>query len=160
MKGTTKTKSDYTPRRTTVPEEAAYLDLLHTTEMLSRPLSQLLKADDLSPAQYNVLRILRGSPDGLTCGEIGNRMITRDPDITRLLDRMEKRKLISRSRDKKDRRVVLPRITAEGLDLLARLDQPVRDMHRRLLGHLGTERLQALRQLLEASRSEVTSLTA
>jgi DNA-binding MarR family transcriptional regulator len=160
MKGTSKTKSDHTPRRTSVPEEAAYLDLLRTTEMLSRPLAQLLKADDLSPAQYNVLRILRGSPEGLTCGEIGNRMITRDPDITRLLDRMEKRKLISRSRDKKDRRVVLPRITAEGLDVLARLDQPVRDMHRRLLGHLGTERLQALRQLLEACRSEVTSLTA
>jgi DNA-binding MarR family transcriptional regulator len=129
--------------------------LLRTTELLSRHLVQVLKADDLSPVQYNVLRILRGSPGGLTCGEIGNRMITRDPDTTRLLDRMEKRKLVSRSRDNKDRRVVLTRITAEGLNLLEKLDQPVRDMHRRLLGHLGTERLRTLRQLLEECRSEV-----
>jgi len=148
-------KSEVAPRRTVVPEEAAYLDLVRTTEMLSRHLVQLLKADDLSPAQYNVLRILRGSPDGLTCGEIGNRMITRDPDITRLLDRMEKRDLISRNRDERDRRVVLSRITAEGLEVLAKLDQPIRDTHRRLLGHLGTERLRTLRQLLEACRSEV-----
>jgi DNA-binding MarR family transcriptional regulator len=159
MNGTAKAKSDRTPRHTAVPEEAAYLDLLRTTEMLSRPLAQVLRGEDLSPAQYNVLRILRGSPDGLTCGEIGNRMITRDPDITRLLDRMEKRKLISRRRDDKDRRVVLPRITTQGLDLLARLDHPVREMHRRLLGHLGTERLQSLRQLLEACRSEIGSVT-
>ena len=137
-----------------IPEEAAYLDLVRTAELLSRHFVQLLKADDLSPAQYNVLRILRGSPDGLTCGEIANRMITRDPDITRLLDRMEKRNLISRSRDRKDRRVVLTRITAEGLDLLAGLDHPVREKHRRLLGHLGAERLRTLRQLLEACRSE------
>jgi DNA-binding MarR family transcriptional regulator len=148
-------KSEVAPRRTVLPEEAAYLDLVRTTEMLSRHLVQLLKADDLSPAQYNVLRILRGSPDGLTCGEIGNRMITRDPDITRLLDRMEKRDLISRNRDEKDRRLVLTRITAEGREVLAKLDQPVRDTHRRLLGHLGTERLRTLRQLLEACRSEV-----
>jgi DNA-binding MarR family transcriptional regulator len=143
------------PRRTASPEEAAYLDLVRTTEMLSRPVAQLLKSEDLSAAQYNVLRILRGCPEGLTCREIGNRMITRDPDITRLLDRLEKRKLISRSRDDEDRRVVLTRIRADGLDLLARLDQPLRDMHRRLLGPLGPERLQALAQLLQACRSGV-----
>jgi DNA-binding MarR family transcriptional regulator len=153
MKGPT--KSETTRRRPALPEEVVYLDMVRTVELLSRPLTHLLKADDLSPAQYNVLRILRGSLDGLTCGEIANRMITRDPDITRLLDRMEKRNLISRNRDDKDRRVVLTRITEEGLEILARLDQPIRDTHRRLLGHLGSERLQALRQLLEACRSEV-----
>jgi DNA-binding MarR family transcriptional regulator len=147
-------KLEIRPRRTAILAEAAYVDLARTTEVLSRRLVPLLKAGDLSATQYNVLRILRGSPEGLTCGEIGSRMITRDPDITRLLDRMEKRKLISRNRDVKDRRVVLTRITAGGLDLLAKLDRPVRDMHRRLLGHLGTERLQTLRQLLEACRSE------
>ena len=135
-------------------EEAVFLDLVRTTETLSRPVTQFLKAADLSPAQYNVLRILRGSPDGLTCGEVGNRMITRDPDITRLLDRMEKRDLIARNRDDKDRRVVLARITASGLDLLARLDQPVHDLHRKLLGHLGSERLQSLSDLLEACRGK------
>jgi DNA-binding MarR family transcriptional regulator len=147
-------KPEIKSRSTGILAEAAYLDLLRTTDLLSRVLVDLLKPSDLSPAQYNVLRILRGSPEGLTCGEIGNRMITRDPDITRLLDRMEKRKLISRSRDNQDRRVVLTRITAEGLDLLAGLDQPVRDAHSRLLGRLGTERLRTLRQLLEACRSE------
>ena len=81
-------------------------------------------------------------------------MISRDPDITRLLDRLERRGLISRHRDdEKDRRVVTARITAQGLDLLARLDQPVRDMHRSLLGHLGAERLRALEKLLFACRN-------
>jgi len=148
-----RSKKETRPRRAALPEEAAFLDLARTTEMLSRPLAQLLKTEDLSPTQYNVLRILRGSPEGLTCGEIANRMITRDPDITRLLDRMEKRGLIDRNRDDKDRRLVLTRITGEGLDVLATLDQPVRDMHSKLLGHLGPERLQALAQLLAACRA-------
>lgn len=134
-------------------EEAAYLDLVRTTEKLSRPLAQLLKTEDLSPAQYNILRILRGCPEGLTCGEIGNRMISRDPDITRLLDRMEKRQLICRGRDDKDRRVVLTRITPVGLEVLLRLDKPVRETHRRLLGHLGPARLRSLAELLEACRN-------
>jgi DNA-binding MarR family transcriptional regulator len=134
------------------PEEAAYLDLLRTTDMLSRPVAQLLKSEDLSQTQYNVLRILRGAPGGLACGEIGDRMITRDPDITRLLDRLEKRRLISRARDAKDRRLVLTRIAPEGLQLLARLDEPVRDAHRKQLGHLGRERLRALAGLLAACR--------
>lgn len=146
-------RSEGRPRRAPLPEEAAYLDLASTADRLSRPVAQLLKTEDLSPPQYNVLRILRGCPEGLTCREIGRRMITRDPDITRLLDRLERRKLILRSRDTQDRRVVLTRITENGIDLLARLDQPVRDLHRKLLGHLGAERLHALGRLLEACRS-------
>ena len=134
------------------PEEAAFLELCRTTDVLGRRLTALLKAEDLSPTQYNVLRILRGAPDGLACGEIGNRMITRDPDITRLLDRLEKRELISRCRESKDRRMVMARITPEGLKLLARMDEPVRAMHRSQLGHLGRERLRALTELLQISR--------
>src|SRR5579863_4537453 len=95
-------------RRVGCPEEAAFLDLLRTTDMLSRGLVWVLKAEDLSSTQYNVLRILRGSlrdsPAGIPCGEIANRMITRDPDVTRLLDRLEKRGLISRCRETEDRR--------------------------------------------------------
>jgi len=121
--------------------------------MLSRRLAGLLKSEDLSANQYNILRILRGSPDGLPCGEIGNRMITRDPDITRLLDRLERRDLISRCRETKDRRMVMARITPEGLKLLARTDEPVRDTHRSQLGHLGRERLRALMELLQDTRS-------
>ena len=71
------------------PEETAFLELLRTTDVLGRGLVHILKAEDLSATQYNVLRILRGSPQGLACGEIASRMITRDPDITRLLDRLE-----------------------------------------------------------------------
>lgn len=136
-------------------EEALYLDLLRTVERLGRPVTDLLKAEDLSPNQYNVLRILRGAEEGLTCGEIGNRMITRDPDITRLVDRLEKRKLVGRKRDTKDRRVVLTRILPKGLELLERLDGPVLDEHWRLLGHLGAERQRLLRDLLEQCRAAI-----
>lgn len=136
------------PRLAACPEEVAFLELLRTSDQLSRAFVPVLKAEELSMTQYNVLRILRGSPEGLPCGEIGNRMITRDPDITRLLDRLEKRGLISRCREAKDRRTVLTRITPQGLKLLARLDEPVRETHREQMGHLGRERLKALCELL------------
>ena len=137
------------------PEEAAFLDLQRTWDLLSRGPAQLLKTEDLSATQYNVLRILRGSPDGLPCGEIANRMITRDPDVTRLLDRLEKRGLIARWRETKDRRMVMARITPSGLDLLARLDEPVQEIHRTQLGHLGKDRLRALAELLASARATV-----
>ena len=136
------------------PEETTFLELMRTSDLLSRTLVPVLKAEDLSPNQYNVLRILRGAPGGLACGEIANRMITRDPDVTRLLDRLEKRQLIARCRESKDRRMVLTRITPEGLQLLARLDLPVREAHVRQLGHLGAKRLQDLAKLLQACRQE------
>jgi DNA-binding MarR family transcriptional regulator len=144
------------PKRAACREEVAFLDLLRTTDLLSRRLAQVLKTEDLSPTQYNVLRILRGSPEGLPCGEISNHMITRDPDITRLLDRLEKRGLISRGREAKDRRMVLARITPEGLKILARLDEPVQKTHRKQLGHLGRERLRQLSELLHAARAQFT----
>lgn len=136
------------------PEEVAFLELLRTTDHLTRELVPVLKAEALSMTQYNVLRILRGAPQGLPCGEIGNRMITRDPDITRLLDRLEKTRLISRSREQRDRRTVLTRITPEGLKLLARLDEPVRQAHGEQLGHLGRKRLQRLCDLLGQARTK------
>ena len=132
-----------------------FLDLLRTTDLLSRGLIGILKTEDLSPTQYNVLRILRGSIEGLPCGEIASRMITRDPDITRLLDRLEKRDLISRCRETKDRRMVMARITPEGLKALARLDEPVQSGHRKQLGHLGRDRLRELTELLLLARSQV-----
>jgi DNA-binding MarR family transcriptional regulator len=143
-------------RRPACPEEAAFLDLLRTTDMLSRGLAQLLKAEELSPTQYNVLRILRGAPDGLPCGEIANRMITRDPDVTRLLDRLEKRGLIARWRETKDRRMVMAKIKPEGLKVLARLDEPVEQTHRKQLGHLGRERLRELTEMLGVARNAVS----
>ena len=134
-------------------EETVFLDLLRTSDVLSRRIDYVLKNADLSSNQYNVLRILRGAPEGLPCGEIGSRMITRDPDITRLLDRLEKRELISRCRETKDRRMVLTRITSASLKLLAELDEPVQQAHRKQLGHLGKERLKDLSELLQESRN-------
>ena len=142
-------------RRPHCPEEAVFLELLRTTDMLSRGLVQVLKCEDVSTTQYNVLRILRGAPDGLPCSQIASRMITRDPDVTRLLDRLEKSGLISRCRETKDRRTVMARITPEGLELLGRLDEPVEATHRKQLGHLGRERLRDLGELLRSSRSQV-----
>lgn len=121
---------------------------------MSRGIAQVLKTADLSSTQYNVLRILRGAPEGLPCGEIANRLITRDPDITRLLDRLEQRGLISRFRQTKDRRVVMAHITSQGLRLLDRLDIPVQQAHTRQLGHLGRKRLELLAAVLRACRDE------
>jgi DNA-binding MarR family transcriptional regulator len=143
-------------RRLANPEETAFLDLLRTTDMLSRGLIAVLKGEDLSATQYNVLRILRGAAEGLPCGEVANRMITRDPDITRLLDRLEKRGLISRTRETRDRRMVMARVTSQGLKLLGRLDEPVQETHRKQLGHLGRERLQRLTELLRTAQAEVS----
>jgi DNA-binding MarR family transcriptional regulator len=139
--------------RTAGREEAAFLALMRTTDMLSRLPAQVLKAEDLSAEQYNVLRILRGAQDGLACGEIANRMITRAPDITRLVDRLEKRGLVYRQREAKDRRTVMTSIAPAGRDLLARLDAPVQEAHRKQLGHLGRERLKALAELLNECRA-------
>ena len=152
---TFKTQPGSKHRLKSCPEEDAFVDLLRTTDLLSRRLSPVLKAEELSPTQYNVLRILRGAGGDLACGELGNRMITRDPDITRLLDRLEKRNLISRHRDTRDRRAVMTRITPDGLKLLARLDEPVQAAHRQQLGHLGRQRLHALSELLSIARSEI-----
>jgi DNA-binding MarR family transcriptional regulator len=149
-------KSGNKRRGAACPEEAAFLDLLRTCDLLSRGPARVLMTEDLSATQYNVLRVLRGAPDGLPCGEIATRMITRDPDITRLLDRLEKRGLISRRREAKDRRMVMARIAPDGLKLLARLDEPVRETHRKQLGHLGRDRLRALTELLGAARAEVS----
>jgi DNA-binding MarR family transcriptional regulator len=135
-------------------EEEAFVSLLRTGDWLSRRVDGVLKAAEISPTQYNVLRILRGAPDGLLCGEIGNRMISRDPDITRLLDRLEKRGLISRCRGAKDRRMVLTRITDDGMKLLADLDGPVLQAHWRTLGHMGEQKLNTLVKLLEEARQD------
>jgi DNA-binding MarR family transcriptional regulator len=145
-------QSGLTPKPGSCPEEVAHLEMMRTMEALSHKFVHVFKAEDLSSTQYNVLRILRGAPEGLPCGEIGNRMVTRDSDITRLLDRLEKRSLVSRQRETKDRRTVWTQITPKGLELLARLDEPMLTTHIKLLGHLGTKRLKLLADLLRLVR--------
>src|ERR1700678_3928549 len=102
-----------------LPEELAFLELQRTADLLSRAVAHLLKAEELSANQYNDLRILRGAPEGLTCREIASRMLTRYPDITRLLSRLENRRFISRCRENQDRRMVMTRISPAGSKLLA-----------------------------------------
>ncbi|MBI1849500.1 MAG: MarR family transcriptional regulator [Planctomycetes bacterium] len=141
-------------------EEEAYLNLRRTADALMRAEASLLKRIDLSGAQYNVLRILRGAgKPGLACGEIAERMVSRDPDITRLLDRLEARDLIVRTRDASDRRVVTSKITAKGLTLIKGVEQPLTRLHRGQLSHLGEEKLTALIDLLELARAQLNSVT-
>ena len=135
-------------------EEEAYLNLVRTADLLAREVAAVLKRHQLSEAQYNVLRILRGAgADGLACSEIGSRLVTRDPDVTRLLDRLEARGLIVRSREDIDRRVVTTRITSPGLALLELLDPPVRQAVERMLAHVGSPQLGTLIDLLELARA-------
>jgi DNA-binding MarR family transcriptional regulator len=134
-------------------EEEAYLNLLRTADALSRGEEAVLKAASLSPNQYNALRILRGAgAAGVTCSELGSRLIERDPDVTRLIDKLEKRGLMRRTRDPRDRRIYRNVITAAGLDLLASLDGPIVAVHKQQMGHLGQAKLAALIGLLEEAR--------
>jgi DNA-binding MarR family transcriptional regulator len=136
-------------------EQATFLNLLHAANELTQGVAELLKPWGLTVAQYNVLRVLRGSSQGLACGEMGERLIAKDPDVTRLLDRLERGGLISRSRSEEDRRVVVTEITDRGRKLVDKLDEPVAQLHRDQLAHLGREKLTALAELLEEAREGV-----
>jgi DNA-binding MarR family transcriptional regulator len=131
-------------------EDRVFVAILRAADALSLQAEQLLKSSGLTGVQYNVLRILRGAePDGLACGAIAGRMISHDPDITRLLDRMEKRELIHRERQTDDRRVVKTRITKKGLEMLKPLDHPVHNLHKRQFRHVPAARLKLLAGLLD-----------
>ncbi|MDY7095084.1 MAG: MarR family transcriptional regulator [Acidobacteriota bacterium] len=134
----------------------AFLNLQRTSAGLLQAHATFLKAWGLTPTQYNVLRILRGAhPDTLACREVGNRMVTPVPDVTRLLDRLEKRELVRRERHEQDRRVVRVGITKAGLDALAALDEPLNGWVEKYIGHMDDERLAHLVELLEALRSKL-----
>jgi DNA-binding MarR family transcriptional regulator len=142
-------------------EEEAYLNLVRTTDLLTREVAAVLKPHQLSEAQYNVLRILRGAgPDGYACSEVGHRLVTRDPDVTRLLDRLEARALIARAREHTDRRVVTTRITTTGLALLDALDRPVREAVDRMLDHMSARQLTTLIDMLELARQHAVDPAA
>ncbi len=151
------TNGNKTKRNSRTPETdtqgLVFVSLLRTADAFTRGAEALVKTAALTGAQYNILRILRGAGEsGLGCSEIGCRLISRDPDITRLLDRMESRGLIARAREIKDRRVVTTRITAEGLRILRDLDVPMRELHRKQLRRLPEKKLRQLLLLLEQAR--------
>jgi len=134
-------------------EEEASLNLVRTADLLSQRLTDLLKPYNLSGTQYNVLRILRGAgEEGVSCKDVGNRLVTRDPDITRLMDRLESRGLIYRDRAKEDRRVVIHKLTADGLAMVNALDEPIESVHQTAMGHMSKSKLRDLIALLEELR--------
>ncbi|MFL5605559.1 MAG: MarR family winged helix-turn-helix transcriptional regulator [Gemmatimonadaceae bacterium] len=135
-------------------EQEALLSIERTAAVLMHRFAESLKAHDITPTQYNVLRILRGAGgQGLCRHEIRDRLVSQVPDVTRLLDRMEEAGLVARERDLTDRRLVTTRITKDGLKLLKRLDEPVTEAHRRELGHMTQAQLRALIDLLAEARS-------
>jgi DNA-binding MarR family transcriptional regulator len=138
-------------------EEEAMLNVARTHEIFHQRLVEFLRPYGLTPTQYNMLRILRGAGgEGVTCSQATERMLTPDPDITRLLDRMESRKLIRRERSRQDRRVVITRITPEGLALVNGIDQPLSAFYKANVSHVGQRRLEELIGTLEALREAVT----
>ncbi|PNY79834.1 MarR family winged helix-turn-helix transcriptional regulator [Deinococcus koreensis] len=146
------TRSTDIPAAGSTLEHDVYLALQRLSLRLRDETEEVFKAQGLSSTQFNVLRILRGAGDqGLTCGEIGARLINKDPDVTRLLDRMEKHGLVERARSEQDRRVVLTRLSGRGRDLVGHFDGPLSELHGRQFAHLEPEQLQALLALLQGA---------
>lgn len=134
-------------------EQEAHLNIIRSAAMLSADFEQVMAPSGITNTQYNVLRILRGAePNGLCRNDVRDRMVTRMPDMTRLLDRMEKAGLVTRTRDEEDRRLVTTRITRKGLQLLEKLDSIVAEEHKRRLGHMSQAELKQLNHLLAKAR--------
>jgi DNA-binding MarR family transcriptional regulator len=144
-------------RRFSSREQEVILGLQVVAARVIEPWEKFLKTTaELTLHQYNVLRILRGShPTPLPSGEIASRMVTRDPDITRLVDRLERRGLVTRIRGRRDRRVVEVGITDKGKKLLSSLDAHVDRMPRNMLGHLGQKKLEQLAALLDQALADL-----
>ncbi len=137
-------------------EEEAFLNLGRTWEFLQKRVADLIKEHQLTATQYNMLRILRGAgADGVTCSQATERMLTTDPDVTRLLDRMEAQGWIRRDRAKEDRRVVVTTITDSGIELVNRIDEPLHQLLQTYLGRVGKQRLKELIDTLEELREAI-----
>ena len=138
--------------------EETLLNIVRTSEVLSAGVVEALKGHGITSTQYNVLRILRGAgTEGLPCGAIGERMLTRESDMTRLIDRMLALKLVERTRHEGDRRVVVTTLTEKGRQLLSTLDPVVKEAQRKLLGHMDERSLKELVRLLEEAREKAGS---
>jgi len=144
-------------RAFTSREQEVLLGIRIAAARITEPWDKFLKTTaNLTPNQYNVLRILRGShPARLACGDISERMIARDPDITRLVDRLSRLGLVSRARGRRDRRVVEVGISEKGQQILRTLDEHVDRFPRAMLGHLGPTKLERLGALLDAVMADL-----
>ncbi|SRR6266542_3979931 len=140
-------------KRFTSLEQEAQLGIVRTSALLTHEFAEALKPYRITRTQYNVLRILRGAGEtGLCRADVRARLVAQVPDVTRLLDRLEEMRLLSRGRDAADRRLVTTRITEKGMRVLARLDRPVEQIHRRQLGHMSERHLRQLIDLLAEAR--------
>ncbi len=135
--------------------QEVYLTLFRTHEALLFEFKVLFKELGLSEPQYNALRILRANGKSLQVYQVAERMLTREPDITRIFDRLVRGEFVERTRGEADRRVVWVDLTAKGREILKKLDRPLMALHRKQLGHLGIRKLRSLRYLLEEARGEV-----
>ena len=137
------------------PEAEAFVTLLRAAYELETELTDMLREFDVTRPQFNVLRILRGAGErGLPSGDIGARMVTHDSDITRLIDRMESRGLVTRERSAEDRRVVTVVLSAKGRSLVDSLDEPVRELHARQFAQLSKADVKTLVAMLEKTRRQ------
>lgn len=136
-----------------LPEEEALLNLFRTADRLDIRYKRLFREYGLTGPQYNILRILRGEAEPLPILEIGSRMLTAVPAITGLIDRLEEADFVTRKRCAEDRRVVYIAATEKALKLLGQIDEPIRQLHRDLAGHLNRGELAELSRLLEKLRS-------
>ena len=152
---TLSTSADPVIRSPEGPEHEAFINLVLTATTLVQEVADTVKPRGLTEPQFNALRILRGAgKDGLPCSGVAERMITRVPDITRLVDRLERMGFAERRRDlTADRRVVKVAISPQGRALLRKLDTPVRDLHREQFNHLSRAQLRDLTRLLKKLRA-------
>jgi DNA-binding MarR family transcriptional regulator len=140
------------------PQQEAMLNLLRTNDQFHNQFGRLFREYGLTSSQYNVLRILRGEGKPMPCLEVADRMIQVVPAITGLIDRLEKQELVSRERCTEDRRVVYIEITKKALTLLKQMDEPVNELHKRLIGHLTRAELKELSRLLEKARTSLNGM--
>ena len=140
------------------PEQEVILNVMRTNDQFQNRFGRLFRVYGLTSSQYNVLRILRGEGKSMPCLEVGDRMIQVVPAITGLIDRLRNQELVSRERCTEDRRVVFIEITKKALILLKRMDEPVNQLHKRLVGHLTRPELKELSRLLEKARMSLQGI--
>jgi DNA-binding MarR family transcriptional regulator len=136
-------------------EQEAMLSILRTSDLLENRLARLLRQYDLTPSQYNAMRIMRGEGEPMPCLEVAGRMIQVAPAITRVVDQLVGRGLVDKQQSSEDGRVFLVELTASGTRLLTKLDEPIQSLHQSLLGHVSKSNLKTLNGILETAREEM-----
>lgn len=148
-----KNEQEESVNRSYSKEDEAVINLLKTVDHINRISSETMEPFGITSHQYNILRILRGADSaGLPTLEIGERMLVRSPGVTRLVDRLEKKELVTRKRSEEDRRVVHCQITDKGRNLLEKMDEPIETMNQSIVENLNLDQLEKLIELLQKLR--------